>query len=250
MFDKSFLPSAQLEFVLISDTHYMLDTGDRPVEFESRRKQTSRAEVALKLAASLRADFAIHLGDIAQEYPGTERFRQAREEALRQMERCSLDARLVPGNQDVGDKPDPTMPTRPVTPESLGRYHAMHGRSWYSFNRSGGHFVVLNSQILNTGLPEAQVQRDWLERDLRLNRESRAFLFLHLPPYLWDGDEAGLGHYDNIDQPARAWLMDLVRRHNIELLAAGHVHFAFFDRIGLTRFHTIPAHALATGSMS
>ena len=250
MFDKSLLPPAQLELVVISDTHYMLDPGDRPVEFESRRKQTARAEVALKLAVALKADEILHLGDIAQEYPETERFQQALSQARSQMNRCGFQAHFVPGNQDVGDKPDASMPTRPVTPESLAAYHATVGPSCYSFERAGCHIVALNTQLLNANLPDAESQRRWLEDDLAAHAGQRTFLFLHLPPYLWDQDEPGLGHYDNIQQPARAWLLDLVRRYRVEFLAAGHVHFAFFDRLGRTRFHTVPSPAFTRPGFS
>jgi len=236
MFDRSFLPSAQLEFVVVSDTHYMLDPGTRPVEFESRRLQTARAERVLRLIASLKASFVVHLGDLVQEFPETERFSQAMAEAREQLERCGVTCRHVAGNHDVGDKPDPTMPTDWVTPESLAAYHALYGRSWYSWDQAGVHCVVLNSQIMNTTLPEAGDQRRWLESDLAAHRGQRIFVFLHLAPFLKDAHEPALGHYDNIAEPARAWLLNLLRRHQVELLFAGHSHFAFFDRIGGTRY--------------
>lgn len=137
MFDRSFLPEAQLEFVLVSDTHYMLDTTGSPVEFESRRKQSARAERALRLIAQLDPRFVVHLGDLVQEYPETERYRQAILEARAQLERCGLQPYHVAGNQDIGDKPDPSMPTSWVTPESLASFHALFGRSWYSWDAYG-----------------------------------------------------------------------------------------------------------------
>ncbi len=241
MFDPSLLPPAQLEFVVIADTHYMLDPGDRPLEFESRRKQTARAEVALNLVASLNPAFVVHLGDLVQEYPETDRFEEALDGALRQLKRCGVDPHHVPGNHDIGDKPDPTMPTHPVDAQSLARYHAACGPSWYGFDHADCHFIVLNSQILNSGLPETQFQRAWLEQDLAAHPGKRTFLFLHLPPYLWDENEPGLGHYDNIDRPDRRWLLALVRRYWIEHMAAAHVHFAFFDRIDHTRYRIFPS---------
>ncbi|GIS59516.1 MAG: hypothetical protein CM1200mP2_17410 [Planctomycetaceae bacterium] len=41
--DRSLLPAADFEFVVLADTHYMIDPGDGPVEFSSRRLQTERA---------------------------------------------------------------------------------------------------------------------------------------------------------------------------------------------------------------
>ena len=111
LFDLSLLPKAQLQFAVLSDTHYMLDPGDAPLEFESRRKQSQRTGVALGLAASFGADFAVHLGDLVQEYPDTPDFERALDEALVQLAASGLAPHLVAGNHDVGDKADPTMPT-------------------------------------------------------------------------------------------------------------------------------------------
>ena len=53
MFDRTLLPEAMFEFVVVADTHYMLDLGDRRVEFRSRRLQTTRADVALRMIAAI-----------------------------------------------------------------------------------------------------------------------------------------------------------------------------------------------------
>ena len=89
MFDRAFLPEVLFEFVVITDTHYMLDVGDKPLEFESRRKQTARAGHALQLVRTLDADFVMHLGDRAQEYHGTDRHKQAMTDAAEQMARMA-----------------------------------------------------------------------------------------------------------------------------------------------------------------
>ncbi len=240
-FDRSLTSPAEFEFVVLADTHYMLDPGGRTLEFDSRRKQTARADAALGQAASLGADFLVHMGDLVQEYPETRRHAEALEEAQAQLTRLGVKVFHVAGNHDVGDKPDPTMPTRAVTSGSLKRHHALFGDSWYSFDHRGCHFVVINSQILNTGLPESVSQRDWLERDLEAHGQDRVFLFLHLPPFLERPDEPHLGNYDNIGQPARQWLLDLTGRYGIDTVCAAHVHFAFLNRIGPTRVHNVPS---------
>jgi hypothetical protein len=245
MFDRSLLPDALFEFVVISDTHsyYRISESiipSREGEFQfSRRLQAGRVETALQLVESLDPSLVIHLGDLINEYPEREEFAQAMSEALQQMERYRVELRLVAGNHDVGDKPDPTtMPFLPVQPETLAWYHARFGQSWYSFDHTGCHFVVLNAQLMNSTLSEAVAQREWLEGDLVSHSGDRIFVFLHMPPYLWDEHEPALGHYDILDEPARGWLLSLVRRYEVEMLVAGHVHFAFFDRIGRTRYLT------------
>ena len=239
MFDHTFLPEAILEFVIVSDTHYMLDPGQRAVEFASRRLQSARAERALGLVGAMNPDFVVHLGDLVQEYPETERYRQAMAEACDQLQRCGVRSYHVAGNQDIGDKPDPTMPTRWVTAQSLAAFHDRFGRSWYSWDKHRVHFIVLNSQLLNTTLPEAEAQRQWLEADLEAHDDRRIFLFLHLGLFLKDEHEPALGHYDNIAEPARGWLIRLIRQHQIEMVFSGHSHFAFFNRLDQTRYYNL-----------
>ena len=67
LFDRSFLPEAEIEFVLLSDTHYMLDPGTEALEFESRRLQSARIQSALSLLAALNIPFIVHLGDLVQQ---------------------------------------------------------------------------------------------------------------------------------------------------------------------------------------
>ncbi|MGH2460414.1 MAG: metallophosphoesterase family protein [Chloroflexota bacterium] len=241
MIDRSFLPPALVEFVVIADTHYMVDPGGQAVEFESRRRQTQRAGYALELAASIGAPFAIHLGDLVQEFPGSPNFVRAMAEAREQIRRTGMRVYQVAGNHELGDKPDPTMPVGPVTPGILARYQDGFGCSWYSFDEAGLHFVVLNAPLMNTGLPAEDDQRRWLEADLLQYRGRRIFAFLHYPPFLVDEHEPALGHYDNLDEPARGWLLSVLRQPGVELLIGAHTHFRFFNRIDRTRFFVAPS---------
>jgi predicted phosphodiesterase len=243
MFDRSFLPPADLEFVVMTDTHYMLDPGTQKIEFESRRKQAARAVHAMQLVRSLEPAFVVHLGDLVQEFPEGGGFEQAVDEALAQIGKVGLELRQVAGNHDVGDKPDPTMPTDWASDETLARYDERFGRSWYSWNEGGFHFVVLNSQIMNGPLAAANEQERWLEGDLAEHSHLTTVLFMHLSPYLVFPDEQGLGHYDNIDEPARGWLLSLIRQHNIQMVFSGHTHFSFFNRLGDARIRVVPSTA-------
>lgn len=243
MFDKTHLPPAEFEFVVISDTHYMLDMGNQPLEFESRRKQTQRSEIALQQVAALNPAFVIHLGDLVQEYPETPNFTQAIEEARAQLKRCGVSPYHVAGNHDVGDKTDATMPTHPTDAKSLAFYHEQFGTSWYGFDHQDCHFIVLNSQILNANLPDTHTQWEWLEKDLQAHKNKRKYLFFHLPLYLNNINEPGLGHYDNINPPDRDRLHSLIVENNIELVFAGHVHYPFYDHMGTSRYFIAPSPA-------
>jgi predicted phosphodiesterase len=243
MFDTSYLPEADLAFVVMTDTHHMLDPGIQRIEFESRRHQSARAAHALSLVAALEPAFVVHLGDLVQEFPEGPGFAESLELALAQLEAAGVRPRQVAGNHDVGDKPDPTMPTEWATDATLQAYHERFGPSWTSWDEAGCHFVILNSQIMNGPLTAARQQERWLEADLAAHEGMPTFLFQHLSPFLVSEHEAGLGHYDNIDEPARSWLLDLIRRYRVQMVFAGHSHFPFVNRIGDARSWLVPSTA-------
>lgn len=243
MFDTSYLPKADLAFVVMTDTHHMLDPGSQRIEFESRRRQSARAAHALGMVAELAPEFVVHLGDLVQEFPEGPGYPESLQGALAQLEAARVRPHQVAGNHDVGDKPDPTMPTEWATDATLQAYHQRFGPSWTSWDAAGCHFVVLNSQIMNSPLAAAQEQERWLEADLATHERMPTFLFQHLSPFLVSEQEQGLGHYDNIDQPARSWLIDLIRRHRVQMVFAGHSHFPFVNRIGDARSWLVPSTA-------
>lgn len=234
LLDTDFLEAAEVEIDCVADTHFIQPGMRGAEEFPSRGKQTERAALALRFFGS--ADFGIHLGDLVQEYPEMEGFQEIYEKALSRLEAGSGEVHLVAGNHDVGDKPDTTMPTHPVEPEMLAWFHQRMGKSWKCIEKGNCAFFIINSQILNTGLPEEEEQRQWLEQTLESLPEKRKFLFHHLPLYLDEPGEPAKGHYDVISDPARGWLLELIKKHHFEFSAGAHVHFSFFDRIGACRY--------------
>ena len=245
-FDRSDVPQADLEFVVIADTHHLVDpdmysTKGDSVTPEIVREWSDRGDWALALAKAAEPALVFHVGDLAQEYPGSRFFDTGRRAAVTQFEESGLEVNFAAGNMDIGDKPDPTVPAGWVEPGFLKRWDEDFGKSFYSRTSADSHFVVLNSQIMNTTLPEAIEQREWVEADLAAHASYRIFMFLHLPPYLVNEDEPGLGSYDVLDNPDRSWLLGLCRRYDVEALFSGHTHFQVFNRAGSTRLYTLPS---------
>lgn len=239
MLDRRQLSAGDPEFVVIGDTHYM---RDKPaVEFESRRRQTARIDYAIDRINALDPDFVVHLGDLVQAYPGSGDYEPAMDAALAQLDRLDPAVHFVAGNHDVGDKPDPTMPTDPVSRDTLEAYHDRLGRSWFAWEAAGCHFLALNSQIMNGPLDAADDQRAWFEDRLAAVDEGPIFVFLHLPPYLVAADDPTLGHYDTLGEPARSWLVERIAEHPVVAVFAGHCHFAFAGRIGDASFRVVPS---------
>jgi hypothetical protein len=246
LFDRSLLPPADFEFVVIGDTHYIRDpeiyaSGSDSQDPRYTREWPARAERAFQLAAALEPAFVVHLGDLAQEFPGTDDFAESRREARAQIERHGLKPHHLPGNMDIGDKPNLTVPAPWVRPQDIAEWHEQFGRSWFGFDHEGIHCIGLNTQIMGGPLPEAEELKEWLQQDLADNSGKRIFLFLHMPPFFVDEDEPGLGSYNCLDEGPRAWLLELMRRYRVELLCAGHTHFAAYNRIDDTRFFIVPS---------
>ncbi|MEZ4679788.1 MAG: hypothetical protein R2932_36775 [Caldilineaceae bacterium] len=73
--------------------------------------------------------------------------------------------------------------------------------------------MVLNSQIMNSLLPEATEQEEWLEHDLAAMTGKRIFLFLHLPPsFTTAPKQTSAIMTTSANHCGRA---DLVQRHHI-----------------------------------
>ena len=245
-FDRSDVPKADLEFVVLADTHHLVDPGMYSAKGDSVtpeivREWSDRGDWALALAKATKPALVFHVGDLAQEYPGSRFFDTGRRAAVTQFQESGLAVNFAAGNMDIGDKPDPTVPAGWVEPGFLKRWDEDFGKSFYSRTEGNCHFIVLNSQIMNTTLPEALEQREWVEADLADHASYRLFIFLHLPPYLVDEDEPGLGSYDVLDNPDRTWLLDLCGRYDVDALFSGHTHFQVFNRAGNTRLYTLPS---------
>ncbi len=189
IYDRSFLPVAQFEFVVLGDTHFILDPEPYAVEFDSVRAWPQRGAWAWRCVASLDADFVVHLGDLTEENAARPHQPASRRRACEQFEQFGIRPYHVAGNMDIGDKPDATMFTEWVTPEALNLYHKQFGRSWYSFDYQAIHFIVLNSQIMNGFLPEAKAQQTWLQADLSAHEGQRMVMFMHMPPFFVEESE-------------------------------------------------------------
>jgi hypothetical protein len=241
-FDRSFLPPARLELAVLGDTHFILDAEAYAVEFDSVRTWPDRATHALRCAAALHADVTVHLGDLSEEPPHHADHEASRDLACDRLRDAGLDGSVfVPGNMDIGDKPDPTMWTPPVSEATLSWFHERFGSSWHSRDANDVHLVFINSQILNGDLPAAIEQARWLENDLGAHDGQRILLFLHMPPFFVAEDEPDTGFYNSIDEPARSWLTGLCRRHRIEAVFCGHTHFRALNRVDATRIHVCPS---------
>ena len=148
---------------------------------------------------------------------------------------------LTPGNHDVGDKPNDWAPAARIHEDYLALWDEHFGAQYQSFDHDGCHFIIINAQIINSGFAAEEKQRAWLEADLAANREKRIFLHSHYPPYFSKPDEEE--NYDNIGEPGRTWMLDLLEEYGVEALFIGHVHNFWFYRHAETDCYLLPSTA-------
>jgi 3',5'-cyclic AMP phosphodiesterase CpdA len=228
-------------FVVIADTHCNEEEDRSASPYAVNACANKRARHVIAEVNRLKPAFVLHLGDIVHPVPELPTF----DHAVRQFKALAreLEAPLhvIPGNHDVGDKPVAWMPAGTVEARFVERYRELFGDDYYSFDAQGCHFVMIDAQIINSGLPREREQRAWLEADLRRHASRRTFIGIHYPPYVSDRHEAG--SYDNIDEPGRSWLLALIERHAPEAVFCGHVHNFWYDHIGATECYLLPSTA-------
>jgi predicted phosphodiesterase len=222
---------------IITDTHCRPEEGDESSPWEVNKLANDRARWIVDRLNAEKLDLVIHMGDIVHPLPHLSSYGIAAEAALRIFEGSKAPFYFLPGNHDIGDKHNPTMPAYLVDEYGLGQYAKWFGPPYQSFDHGGVHFVLINSPALNSGLTHETEQARWLETDLEANMGKRIHVFSHYPPYILELEEPS--NYDNVDEPARSWLMGLLEEYHVEALFAGHVHQFIYQRHGATDIYNL-----------
>ncbi|MBR2816683.1 MAG: metallophosphoesterase [Reyranella sp.] len=230
-------------FAVVADTHVNERDGSSSSPCETNALANDRARHVFHDIAAMdpAPKFVFHLGDIVHPVPSVPTFGDAVARFKEISSPLRVPLHVLPGNHDVGDKKIDWMPADQICDSYLETYRKAFGRDYYSFDEGNLRFVAINSLLLNAGLEDERRQREWLEEQIGSAEGKRVFLFMHYPPYVHTPDERG--SYDNIDEPARGWLLQQIRRPNVEAVFAGHVHNFWYDRVGSADFYMLPSTA-------
>ena len=228
-------------FAVIADTHINQEEGKSSSPYAVNALANARTRHVIAEINQLKPEFVIHLGDIVHPVPELPSYVPAAEQFKALTKALQPKLYIIPGNHDVGDKPVEWMPAGTVTAEFVELYRRHFGRDYFSFDSNGCHFIMINAQVINSGLKAEREQQKWLEKDFAASRDKRTFFCTHYPPYVSDRDEAS--SYDNIDEPGRSWLLKLIERYKPEALFAGHVHNLWYDVHAATECYILPSTA-------
>jgi len=226
---------------VIADTHMNEEEYGSASPYECNRVANARTRWVINRINQLRPELTIHLGDLVHPVPAQPTFAQAAGNFKQLTRELEAPLYLVPGNHDVGDKPVVWAPAGTVNERSLALWKEHFGRHYYSFDFRDLHWVIIDAQIINSGLAAEGEQRTWLEGDLAANAGKRTFFAIHYPPFVSDLEESE--SYDNLAEPGRSWLLGLIGRYRPEAMFCGHVHNFWFNRFGATECYIVPSTA-------
>jgi 3',5'-cyclic AMP phosphodiesterase CpdA len=90
-------------------------------------------------------------------------------------------------------------------------------RSWYSFDRSGAHFIILDT---NKAFSSGSAQYTWLEQDLSSVNAEWIFAVFHHPAFT-----SGSNGDDSTSVNVRQHLVPLFETYGVDIVFNGHAHF-------------------------
>ena len=223
----------------MSDTHCNEREDFSASPYPANAEANPRGRYVMARLEEERPDLVVHLGDMINPVPELPTYAASVVEFKKIAAGLSMPLHLVPGNHDIGDKPVGWMPAGTIDSHSIGTYEAAFGKHFYAFRHKGVRFIILNAPLINSGLVQEGEQCHWLEKELATAPEIRTFVFIHYPLFVSDPDEPG--SYDNLEEPGRSWLIELIKKYKPEALFAAHVHNFWYDVIGETETYVLPS---------
>ena len=216
-------------FGIITDTHINEDEEHCSSPFDVNRRANRRMRHVVRSLNQQDLAFVVNVGDLIHPVPAlSDRYAKAAENFHNQVADLRHKLYLTPGNHDIGDKPNNWAPSAGICDDYIALWTEHFGADFQAFDHDGDRFVIINAQIINSGLEQEKKQAEWLEQELAASDGRRIFMFSHYPPYFTRINE--IENYDNIGEPGRTWMLDLLAKHNVEALMIGHVHNFWYNR--------------------
>lgn len=231
-----------LTIAAITDTHLNQGEHDCNSPFPVNQLANQRMRYVVQDLNRRNVDMVINLGDLLHPVPAVPDLYEAAATCFKeQVAELNAQLHLLPGNHDIGDKPNEWAPTAAICPQFIDLWTQHFGPDYKSVEQGDLVFILINAQLINSGLSQEAEQQQWLEAECEKYNHKRLFIFSHYPPYFSHAKEDD--NYDNISEPGRSWLMNILSEYQVEAFFAGHVHNFWFNRHNNTDCYLLPSTA-------
>jgi serine/threonine-protein phosphatase CPPED1 len=197
-------------FAILSDPQMGMYAHDRDFA-----QETANLEFAVANLNRLHPQFIVVCGDLVNRTGDAAEI--AEYKRILQKLDPSVPVYNVAGNHDLGNVP---------TPKSIRAYRAAFGKDFYSFKAGPVFGIVLDSSLISAPQKTsdaARQQRQWLADTLKNAPAGRQIIvFQHIPYFIHDPAEKD--QYFNIPAPQRRDYLDLLKKHGVRSVFAGHYH--------------------------
>ena len=168
--------SKLFSFAVLGDTHIITkdDVGASP--YPVNDLATERSISAVKTINKCKPDFAIHIGDMVRPFPSLKSYIRATKKAKTIFSKLNCKIYFIPGNHDIGDKPNLFSPAPIISKFSIDKYKSAFGNFFYSFTKKNCKFIFLNSSLVNSSLEEELIQYNWVKNELNSSLKNRIFV--------------------------------------------------------------------------
>lgn len=126
----------------------------------------------------------------------------------------------VPGNHDVGEA---GYARQPVDALRLDRWRQHVGHDWWLHDIDQWRLIGFDSMVLGSGAADEHRQWQWLQGAHATADRRRIAWFTHRPLFIDAPGEPDTGYW-SVKPAQRAPLLELIRAHDVALVATGHLH--------------------------
>jgi len=226
-------------FAVISDTHVNPSETECNSPFPVNARANRRFRHVIRDLNQRDLSFVIHLGDLVHPVPSSGAAYQRAADAYHQIAaELQVPMHVIPGNHDIGDKPGAGGPVPAISKSDIAAWTATFGTQNKVVRHGDLQCLMLNAQLINSGLADEATQKNWAETQIA-EWTGRTMLMLHHPPFICSADEAV--HYDNLANPGRSWVLELMNAPGIVATFAGHAHNFWYDQVGGHDYYRLPA---------
>ena len=192
---------AQFSFVVMGDSRPSLPDGAQPGVFREMIKRIDAQDPA----------FVMHTGGSVYGSSSIEKLNRQYADFRDAVKLLRAKLHLTIGNHEIQGR----QANQEFWEKELGALY-------YSFDREGSHFIVLDSHIIGEEGRIAGEQLEWLKEDLRKARgAAHRFVFVHMPLYPVDGH---VGNCLDRRRDERDDLHRLFTLNRVDTVFSGHEH--------------------------